>query len=38
MEFAKEAIFKILDGAPHTTVLNYLKVVREKKLAIKLKG
>ena len=38
MEFAKEAIFKILDGAPHTTVLNYLKTVREKKLAIKLKG
>jgi ribosomal RNA assembly protein len=38
MEFAKEAIFKILDGAPHTTVLNYLKKVREMKLAIKLKG
>lgn len=38
MEFAKEAIFKILDGAPHTTVLNYLRAVREKKLALKLKG
>lgn len=38
MEFAKEAVFKILDGAPHTTVLNYLKKVREMKLAIKLKG
>jgi ribosomal RNA assembly protein len=38
MEFAKEAIFKILDGAPHTTVLNYLKTVRAMKLAIKLKG
>ncbi|MBD3398220.1 RNA-processing protein [Candidatus Micrarchaeota archaeon] len=38
MEFAKEAVFKILDGAPHTTVLNYLKKVRGVKLAIKLKG
>lgn len=38
MEFAKEAIFKILDGAPHTTLFNYLKTVREMKLAIKLKG
>ena len=38
MEFAKEAVFKILDGAPHTTVLNYLRAVREKKLALKLKG
>ena len=38
MDFAKEAVFKILDGAPHTTVLNYLKTVRERKLAIKLKG
>ncbi len=38
MEFAKEAIFKILDGAPHSTVLNYLHMVRERKLAIKLRG
>jgi len=38
MEFAKEAIYKILEGAPHTTVLNYLHTVREKKLALRLKG
>ncbi len=38
MEFAKEAIFKILEGAPHTTALNYLHMVRERKLAIRLKG
>ncbi len=25
MEYAKEAISKIIDGAPHSTVLNYLK-------------
>ncbi len=38
MEFAKEAVFKILDGAPHTTVKSYLRDVRKRKLAIKLKG
>ena len=38
MEFAKEVIFKILEGAPHTTALNYLHSIREKKLAIRLKG
>jgi len=38
MEFSKEAIFKILEGAPHTTALNYLHIVRERKLAIRLKG
>ena len=38
MEFAKEAIYKILEGAPHTTVLNYLAKIRERLLAIKLKG
>jgi ribosomal RNA assembly protein len=38
IEFAKEAIGKILDGAPHTTVLNYLHSVREKVFAMKLKG
>lgn len=38
MEFAKEAVFKILDGAPHSTVKSYLRDVRKRKLAIKLKG
>ena len=38
MEFAKEAVFKVLDGAPHATVLNYLAKIRERMLAVKLKG
>jgi ribosomal RNA assembly protein len=38
MEFAKEAVGKIIDGAPHTTVLNYLHSVRKRIFAMKLKG
>ncbi|MBN2121864.1 RNA-processing protein [Candidatus Micrarchaeota archaeon] len=38
MGFAKEAIGKIIDGAPHTAVLNYLHGVRERIFAMKLKG
>lgn len=38
MEFAKEAVYRILDGAPHTSVLGYLRRVRERLLAIRLKG
>lgn len=38
MEFAKGAIGKILDGAPHTAVLNYLRGAKERVFAMKLKG
>ncbi|MEM4272433.1 MAG: KH domain-containing protein [Candidatus Bilamarchaeaceae archaeon] len=38
MECAKEAISKIMDGAPHTTVLNYLRRAKGRLLAERLKG
>lgn len=38
MEYAKAAIGKIMDGAPHTTVLNYLHRARDMLLASRLKG
>lgn len=38
MPFAREAIGKIMDGAPHTTVLGYLRSAKERIFAMKLKG
>ncbi len=38
IEYAKEAIGKIMAGAPHTTVLNYLHRAKGRLLAERLKG
>lgn len=38
MEYAKEAIAMIMDGAPHTTVINYLGRIRETLMFERLKG
>jgi rRNA processing protein Krr1/Pno1 len=38
IEYAKEAISKIMEGAPHTTVLNYLHRAKDRLLATRLKG
>jgi ribosomal RNA assembly protein len=38
VEYAKEAIFKIIDGAPHTTVFNYLAKIRKQMMTDRLRG
>jgi ribosomal RNA assembly protein len=38
MEYAKEAIRMIMEGAPHTTVINYLGRIRETLMFDRLKG
>ena len=38
MEYAKEAVGMIMDGAPHTTVINYLGRIRETLMFERLKG
>jgi ribosomal RNA assembly protein len=38
MEYAKEAISMILDGAPHTAVINYLAKARREIMESRLKG
>ncbi|MEW5996952.1 MAG: KH domain-containing protein [Candidatus Micrarchaeota archaeon] len=38
MEYAKEAIRMIIEGAPHTTVINYLGRIRENLMFSRLKG
>lgn len=37
IEYAKEAVFKIIDGAPHSTVFNYLAQVRKNILSERLR-
>lgn len=38
MEYAKEAIYKLIDGSPHTTVFNYLAKARKQLMSDRLKG
>jgi len=38
LEFAKEAVYKILDGAPHTTVFNYLSKVKKEIVSNRLRS
>ena len=38
VEYAKEAIYKLIDGAPHTTVFNYLAKVRKQMFTDRLRG
>ncbi len=38
MEYAKEAIRMLMEGAPHTTVINYLGRIRETLMFDRLKG
>lgn len=38
IEYAKEAIRMIMEGAPHTTVINYLGRIRETLMFSRLKG
>jgi ribosomal RNA assembly protein len=38
MEYAKEAIYKLIDGSPHTVVFNFLATVRKQLISERLRG
>jgi ribosomal RNA assembly protein len=38
MEYAKEAVYKLLQGAPHSAVFTYLSQIRKKMMSDRLRG